>query len=231
MSKIIDLTGNKYGRLTVIKRGENDKDGKAKWLCECECGVKKEFRRSNLKSGCSKSCGNCSKNRWEVKDDYILGYTQKGEEFYIDKEDYKEVSKYTWFMDSKGYLVTANIRGKVTKLHRFIMKAKKGDFVDHKNNNPQNNRKSELRICTNQENSRNRKGVKGYSFDKRMKKYRASILFNYKTTQLGSYTTEDEARLAYCTKAIELFGEFVHEDVVKDYEILNKKLNKSQDNT
>ena len=38
MSNFIDLTGQKFGRLTVIKRVENTKEGRAKWLCQCECG-------------------------------------------------------------------------------------------------------------------------------------------------------------------------------------------------
>ena len=39
MPKLIDLTGKKFGRLTVIKRhSQNTKDNKPRWICECECG-------------------------------------------------------------------------------------------------------------------------------------------------------------------------------------------------
>lgn len=39
MPKLIDLTGKKFGRLTVIKRHpQNTKDNKPRWICECECG-------------------------------------------------------------------------------------------------------------------------------------------------------------------------------------------------
>ena len=38
MSKIIDETGNRYGMITVISRGPNDKNGKAQWYCKCDCG-------------------------------------------------------------------------------------------------------------------------------------------------------------------------------------------------
>ena len=40
MSKLIDLTGQKFGYITVISRGENAKDGSARWNCECICGKK-----------------------------------------------------------------------------------------------------------------------------------------------------------------------------------------------
>lgn len=51
-----DLTGNKYGMLTVIEEAERDKNGR-RWLCECECGNKKIILGKNLKKGNTKSCG------------------------------------------------------------------------------------------------------------------------------------------------------------------------------
>lgn len=38
MSKVIDLTGREFGRLTVIQRSGSNKDGRATWLCIFECG-------------------------------------------------------------------------------------------------------------------------------------------------------------------------------------------------
>ena len=38
MRQLIDLTGMKFGRLTVIERAENAKNGNLRWLCKCECG-------------------------------------------------------------------------------------------------------------------------------------------------------------------------------------------------
>lgn len=53
-----DITGNRYGRWTVIKRSERkDKYGKSIWICKCDCGNIKEVQRGNLVSGYSKSCG------------------------------------------------------------------------------------------------------------------------------------------------------------------------------
>ena len=51
--------GNKYGKLTVIDRGENDSHGKARWYCQCECGNTILARGSDLRSGKIKTCG-CS---------------------------------------------------------------------------------------------------------------------------------------------------------------------------
>ena len=57
MGNFKDLTGQRFGRLIVIKRVENDKLGKAQWLCQCDCGNKKEVSTQSLKSGKVQSCG------------------------------------------------------------------------------------------------------------------------------------------------------------------------------
>ena len=48
--KLIDLTGEKFGRLTVIERVEKDNSAVV-WNCRCACGNNKEVRAGNLKSG------------------------------------------------------------------------------------------------------------------------------------------------------------------------------------
>jgi len=56
MSKLIDLTGKKFGKLTVLQRVENGKSG-AYWLCKCECGKTNVVSSCNLKNSAVKSCG------------------------------------------------------------------------------------------------------------------------------------------------------------------------------
>ncbi len=57
MGKLIDLTGRKFGMLTVIERRGSNSQKSALWLCECECGNKKvidghELRRGRVSCGC-----------------------------------------------------------------------------------------------------------------------------------------------------------------------------------
>lgn len=54
--KATDETGNVYGRLTVVRRGENQ-GLHASWRCECECGNETLVRGSDLRKGSSRSCG------------------------------------------------------------------------------------------------------------------------------------------------------------------------------
>jgi len=57
MPGTIDETGNRYGRLTVIKRAGNTTAGKVKWLCRCDCGNTVVVIGSGLRNGVRKSCG------------------------------------------------------------------------------------------------------------------------------------------------------------------------------
>jgi hypothetical protein len=47
--KVADLTGERFGRLVVVKRAGSDKHGTAMWLCKCDCGSYKTVSRSALK--------------------------------------------------------------------------------------------------------------------------------------------------------------------------------------
>ena len=57
MSKPLDLTGERFGRLIVIERSNNSKSGKTKWLCECDCGNRTVVFSTSLIRGLTHSCG------------------------------------------------------------------------------------------------------------------------------------------------------------------------------
>jgi hypothetical protein len=56
MPKALDLTGQKFGRLTALYR-EESRGGKTYWRCKCECGNEKSVQTAHLKSGAIQSCG------------------------------------------------------------------------------------------------------------------------------------------------------------------------------
>ena len=65
MGKHKDLTGQRFGRLTVVKRAENV-DGRATWTCLCDCGKSAIVSAKNLKNGSTNSCG-CLKREVLIK--------------------------------------------------------------------------------------------------------------------------------------------------------------------
>ena len=62
MSNLIDLTGFRFGRWTVVEY-----KGKSQWLCKCDCGTVKVVRATHLRSGASKSCGCYGKEKLTIR--------------------------------------------------------------------------------------------------------------------------------------------------------------------
>ena len=63
MGAKIDLTGQRYGRLTVLRDSGVDKYGGYLWLCKCDCGKTTVVSRTNLRTGHTQSCGCISRER------------------------------------------------------------------------------------------------------------------------------------------------------------------------
>jgi len=132
----------------------------------------------------------------------------------VDDEDFEKLNQYKWHVYKIGYIY-ARVSKKYTYMHRLIMDARKGMEVDHINHDKLDNQKSNLRICTRQQNEHNQKPqkngssqYKGVCFHKSRNKWQAMIRFNGIKQYIGCYPTEAEAAHAYNLKATELFGEF-----------------------
>ena len=65
--KRIDLTGQRFGRLTVIRYDHTTEKGNACWRCRCDCGNETIVRRQNLQSGLTQSCGCLKKELMQEK--------------------------------------------------------------------------------------------------------------------------------------------------------------------
>lgn len=68
--KKLNLTGQRFGRWTVLSEDKKDKPGKSFWLCKCDCGELSSVLGSALTSGNSKSCG-CLKKEM-ARDSHLL---------------------------------------------------------------------------------------------------------------------------------------------------------------
>ena len=56
MPKLMDITGDRYGRLVVVERNGH-KNGRTAWLCRCDCGKTKTVTANCLRTGSTSSCG------------------------------------------------------------------------------------------------------------------------------------------------------------------------------
>lgn len=136
----------------------------------------------------------------------------------VDSEDYNYLSKNKWLYDS-GYAKRHKKRPEKgwIIMHRVIMNAPNNLHCDHINGDKLDNRKSNLRLCSNAQNMMNRpkqvnnkSGFRGVSWHKQRRKWRAYIKSNGKQIALGLYDSPEEASKAYQEVAKDLFGEFYH---------------------
>ncbi|WP_197553706.1 HNH endonuclease [Trueperella pecoris] len=157
-------------------------------------------------------------NTYQLADDgsMIVGTLPTGEEFYFDAEDFPLISATKWYRCNKSsgeHSYVGDSNG--VCMHRVIMGFPQGSEIDHINLNPLDNRRSNLRICTHQQNQCNQplqrnnvSGVTGVSFYPPRKKYRARIKYFQRELHLGYYPTFVEAVQARNEGMRILFGEY-----------------------
>ena len=181
------------------------------WLCKCSCGNTTVAEGGNLRSGHTTSCGHCEKYDYLNPETMICILPNK-DTFIFDTSDFDFISQHKWSIENSGYVHTT-IKGEHIRLHKYLLGY--DGFIDHQNGDRSDNRRSNLRICTNAENVRNQRlsvrntsGYKGVCFDKRREKFEASITVNFKKKFLGYYDSPVEAAHAYDRAAFLLHGEF-----------------------
>lgn len=147
----------------------------------------------------------------------------KGRFAIVDDEDFERVNAVKWKLNNCGYAVRnlprdGGPRGQ-EMLHRTVLGLAKGDPMqaDHINGDTLDNRRSNLRVCTQKQNAQNRRvtsrsksGVKGVYQRTGSAAWIASITANGKKHNLGRFLTIDEARVAYSRAALQLHGEFAN---------------------
>lgn len=139
----------------------------------------------------------------------------------IDERDLPLVCHIKWHATSslRDTIYAANTRQregrrKLTLMHRVIADAPDGMLVDHRDGNGLNNRRSNLRLCTNGENQRNMRSrtgssrFKGVVWHSVRKYWQAGIQHEGRYHWVGQFSTEEEAGRAYDEAALRLFGEF-----------------------
>lgn len=228
-NKYTKLIGKTFGCLRVVDFDGHNKRKQIMWKCECVCGNTISVSSTDLTSNKKDNCGCKTKekqrkaklqqNKYDLTGEYGVGYTNKGEEFYFDLEDYELIKKYCWNYHY-GYLCTRGENGEFIRQHRLIMGLEKGDglYVDHINHDTYDNRKCNLRICTNQENCMNSStpknnkssGKSGITHRKDTGKWRVRIWKNYKCYNIGHYDTYEEAYQARVKAEDDFFGEFAN---------------------
>lgn len=102
---VIDITGQKFGKLTVIERVGSDNNNNSTWLCKCDCGGSKVISSFTLRNGTTQSCG-CLKSKNEEKIACILmenGIPFEKEKIVNDPHSHEQY-RFDFFIDNRYYL-------------------------------------------------------------------------------------------------------------------------------
>jgi len=219
MSNQLNLLQHKFDRLLVTRQLPNNKYGKTMWECICDCGNVTIAVGSALNAGRHKSCGKCN-IYYILPQNIMVCEVKSGVEFYFDMEDYEIISKYVWHIN-KNRVYTKRDK-KPCVLHRILFNIYDSKIqADHKDGNPLNNCKNNLRVCTNSQNAKNSCKPKGEHSSKYKgvdwckNRWRSRIKNNYQEIVIGYFTSEREAAKAYNTKAKELFGEYAKLNIIQ----------------
>jgi HNH endonuclease/AP2 domain len=147
----------------------------------------------------------------------LSGTLGKNKYALVNDCDYELLKGYRWW-NSHGR-VRSEVKIGDTKvmiwMHRIVANTPDDMVCDHHNNNPLDNRRSNLRNTTQRINLQNQKPqnpktsrYKGVLWDKRRNKWRAHVMLDNKSHHLGLFDSETDAAAAYNDGATKLFGEY-----------------------
>lgn len=212
------------------KCAQKKKSEKRKEWLKTENGQKTQKRALDILY--QKSQERKKTNYYNLDGDYAIVTNDKGEEFWIDKEDVPKIQSFYWYYNDQGYVVARNGKKNI-RLHRFLMNVlDKPDMdVNHKQHPPRkeqkkDNRKQNLEVVSRSINNmncalstNNKSGVTGVCWDNTRKKWRSYITINKKRIDLGFFENKKDAIQARKKGEIKYFGEH-------RYDVLNSENNK-----
>ena len=233
-----DHSGEVHGRLTLLSKNGNRQE----YWCSCSCG---KYTKDNPKlipytrmaSGNTHSCGclhhdvtskmmkerRTKHNTYDLYNEYGICYDDKMKNHWLfDLEDYDKIKDYYWYSNHAGYATAKDKqRGTTVIMSRIIMGLDIGDklYVDHINHNVNDNRKTNLRVCTNSQNnmnkglqSNNTSGVTGVTWFSRDNKWAAQIKINGKHIHLGLFNNISDAIAARKAAEEKYFGKYSYDN-------------------
>lgn len=211
-NKVKDLTGQKFGRLTVVERDMNDPAKRSKWICRCDCGNICSVYSNHLKSGQTTSCG-CARKGVNLRD--ITGQ-RFGRLVTIERTEKKVGHSYVYKCrcdcGAICYVDSASLKGGQTtscgcyaaevhkKSVRKMVNERKKYYVENTDI---------IGICNRPIPKNNTSGCMGVSWDKSVKIWKAKIVFQGRSYYLGSSRDYETAVQLRKNAEEKIYGDFI----------------------
>lgn len=218
MAPLIDLTGRRFGKLTVQSVSHKTPDRTWYWNCVCDCGEPRVCTGRNLKGGKSKSCGcvhgiHISTPVRHEELVQLLSYNPYTGFFHwlVEGRTYLPGQEAGHTNKRDGYVRISldNVSYMAHQLAWFYTTKGWVDMIDHKDTVTNNNKWENLRAATPLQNvgnanlhDRSTTGFKGVNL--KNGRYRAHCQGKH----IGNFDTAEEAALAYDNRARKVFGTF-----------------------
>lgn len=232
MNRVDDLTGQRFGKLTVLKRDEFAQLGRSKWICKCDCGKEVSVYRHHLVCGQTMSCGCASKG---VNMKPISMGARFGRLTVVEITDKKHRNTYMYKCEcdygntcliSRNQLVSGGVKScgclATERSKKAIVSARKERDKTYVEGT------DVLSISSKKMRSTNTSGRRGVSWDSSVKTWKAYIGFKGKQYYLGSSRDFEVACKIRDAAEKEKYGNFLEwyaENYPEQWERINKNGN------
>lgn len=205
-----DLTGQRFGKLTVLRRVRAPQDGKPagdRWLCRCDCGGEATVLGANLVRGHTKSCGCLKEN--DLTGQHIGALTVLGRSDKYAKRGKRRVRLWECRCDCGATTYKATDTLTAGGENSCAECAQKRNAACARDNAGFVAGTQLCKIRDLRPTAANTSGCRGVSFNKRTARWEAVIIFRQKRTRLGSYKRFEDAVEVRKKAEQRIFGEFL----------------------
>ena len=114
----INISGQRFGRLTAIRLHHTSKTGRY-WFCKCDCGRTTIVRQDHLRNGTTSACIKCGcktkhiiPNDYEISGDIVTVFMHNEKTMILDLDDYEKIKNFRWLYDPHANRIVCTSTGK-----------------------------------------------------------------------------------------------------------------------
>lgn len=207
MARGEDLIGRRFGMLVVLSEASSAPSGHRKWVCRCDCGSIREVLATNLKRGTTVSCG--CKKKTDLTGCRIgnLVILERSEKFGTRGDRRTRLWKCRCDCGNTVYRATDTLTGNGLAMCSQCASLCNTEKARMQAGYTEGTQLAKIRITTPE--SDNASGIRGIYLDRKTGKYRARLVFQQKTYNLGTFTSLEAALKARQEAEDKIFGRFL----------------------